>query len=473
MSTPIFKDFDAVRAFLADTTDYEKMVRFRMKRGAFDLGRVERFFDAIEAPQTAYEIVHIAGTTGKGSTAIACDAVLRAHGLSTGRFTSPHIERETERITINDEEITYDELLACFNEMGDALKRFQRSGDALTYFEIMTAAALVAFRRAGIDVAVLETGLGGRLDATNAVMPAVTVITTIGHDHLDKLGETLADVAYEKAGIIKPTIPLITGSYDHEALEVVLARARNEEAPVRRLESDYGARNVQPHAEGITFDLYGKGYEFNKCFAPVLSSVFAVNAAMAVEVAQHLDQAGIIERVEEDKIKQAFAGIRTPGRCERFVISGKDEGAPITVILDTAHNPESMHQSVKTLRQRRDHRKVVMLFGIAQDKEIELVLQELTGRIDRAVFSGYDSVRATSPEDLGVKWRKFGGDIAGQTERSAEGFERALKLSLEFQPPAIVLITGSFYLAGEVRPILRAYADQYAQRARRFGIENS
>lgn len=463
MSNPTFADFDAVRAFLADTTDYEKMVRYRMKRGAFDLGRVERFFDAIEAPQTAYEIVHVAGTTGKGSTSIAIDAVLRAHGKSVGRYTSPHLERETERISINNEEITLDELLACFNEMAEPLKRFQRSGDALTYFEIMTAAALVAFRRAEIDIAVLETGLGGRLDATNAVMPAVSVITNIGHDHFDKLGDTLADVAYEKAGIIKSTIPLVTGSYDREALDVILAKARAEDVTVRRLESDFGARNVQPCDDGVTFELYGKGYDFQKLFAPVLSSVFAVNAAMAVEVAFQLESVGVLECVEEAKLRHAFESIQTPGRCERFLISGSEDNEPIPVILDTAHNPESMHQTAKTVRQRSKHRDVVLLFGIAQDKEIELVMEELIGRFNSALFCGYDSVRSTPPEDLGIKWRKFGGEVFALCQTSTEGLTKALDRALESSPPALVLITGSFYLSGELRPILRAYANRYAQ----------
>jgi dihydrofolate synthase/folylpolyglutamate synthase len=437
-----FKQYADVRAWMAEQTDYEKMVRFTMKRGEFDLGRVERFFAALGAPQTGYECAHIAGTKGKGSSSIMLDSMIRAHGKSCGLYTSPHLERETERIRINGDEITEGDLLLAFRDMGTVLERFQRSGDSLTWFEIFTGAALVCFRRAKVELAVLETGLGGRLDATNAVTPLVTGITNIGHDHHDKLGDTLADIGYEKAGIIKQGIPLVTGLYDREGMDVVLARARDMNAPVRRYGKDFEARDIQPSDGGISYELVGAGYRHRKLVLPALGAIQAKNAAFAVEMLHQLWSQLGIGQPDEQAVRDGLAACALPGRCELF------PGSP-DIIIDVAHNGESIRQTVKTLAQRFGGRRLVMLVGLAKDKPAEEVVQELTQANPAAVvFTEYSSVRATPADHLHTAWQKLGAAPAVSMPDWNAALDHACGLA---GPGGLVVVTGSFYLAGLLR----------------------
>lgn len=446
---PLFDTYADVRAYLATQTDYEKMVRYTMKRGEFDLGRVERFFEALGAPQTAYECAHIAGTKGKGSTSHMLDAIVRAHGRTAGLYTSPHLEHECERIRVGGVVIDESELTAAFREMAPVLERFQRSGDSLTWFEIMTGAALVAFERRGIEIAVLETGLGGRLDATNVVMPAVTAITNIGHDHHDKLGPELTDIAYEKAGIIKPEVPLVTGQYDREALDVVLARAREMDAPVRRYKQDFEARDAQATLDGISFDLWGAGYRYRRIALPMIGTVQAKNAAVAVEMAHQMFARLGWGEPEEEAVRIGLAGCEVPGRCELV-------GGSPAVLLDVAHNDESIRQTAKTVAQRFAGRPIVLLTGMSKDKEIEELLRTLADvRPIAAVFTEFPSVRASGASDLRAIWQKYGGCESVAEQDWTKAFELALSLA---GADGVVVVTGSFYLAGRIRPLAMARA---------------
>ncbi len=403
-----FQSWEEVQAYLNTVTDYEKMVRYTMKRGEFDLGRVSRYFASLADPQSNYECIHIAGTKGKGSTAIMLDSLLRAHGVTAGLYTSPHLEHVSERIQLNGQPISEPELVAAFNEMLPPLSRFQRSGDELTWFEIMTAAALVAFRTAGVEAAVLETGLGGRLDATNAVMPAVTCITSIGHDHHDKLGPTLEDIAYEKAGIIKPGVPLVLGQVPKGPLEVILNKVRDLDVPVRRFRSDFDAQNIQPTADGISADLSGAGYRYRDVQLPVIGAVQAKNAAIAVEILhQYFSRTGTGE-VREDAVRAGLGAARTPGRCELFA------GAP-DVVLDVAHNDESVRQTVKAVLQRYAGRRMVLLAAVSKDKELEAIISGFAELApEMAVFTEFPSVRATPAGDLLAMWQKYRGTQIGR-----------------------------------------------------------
>ncbi|MCK6438882.1 MAG: bifunctional folylpolyglutamate synthase/dihydrofolate synthase [Planctomycetes bacterium] len=435
---PPFATWTDVRTFLNETTDYEKMVRYRMKRGAFDLGRVERFFDALGAPHTAYESVHIAGTNGKGSTAWMIDALLRGQGISTGRYTSPHLERESERIVINGAEVNEDELLAVFNEMAPALTRFQRTGDALTYFEIMTGAALLAFSRAGVEMAVLEVGLGGRLDATNVVTPLVSVITSIDYDHMDKLGPTLTDIAYEKCGIIKEGVPLVTGSYAREALDYVLNRAKEMEIPARRLDGQFRVRGLQSTPDGISFTVSGDGYEHEKLRLPLAGQYQANNAAIALEVLHQLVKREFLRTVDYDAVARSLAELRIPGRCEMF---GR-------VMLDCAHNAGAVKQGLRTFAARFKDRPKVLLFAVAADKDVESIVKILAeGSFEHVVLTEVRSPRKLDVDDLATMWQKFGARVEAVRDMD-EAFERAMALT---GPGDALLITGSFFLAGPLR----------------------
>lgn len=443
-----FASLAEVQAWLGQATDYERMVKYAMKRGAFDLGRVERFFNALNGPQTAYECIHIAGTKGKGSVTTMLDTLLLGQGIASARYTSPHLEVINERMVIGGRMVSDAEIVDAFNDMWPVLDRFQHSGDALTFFEIITGCALCAFRDAEVDIAVLETGLGGRLDATNVVMPALTIITNVGHDHHDKLGDELTDIAYEKAGIIKPDIPLLTGSYEYEALEVVLAKARELQAPVRRYGEDFGARNIQPTATGISFESWSKqGPTYKKLELPMIGASQATNASMAIEALWQLYQADLLDEPDEDAIRESLRTCAVPGRCEFVAQRGE---LPCDLLLDVAHNAESFEQLAKVLRSRFPDRHIVGLMAFSSDKDHESMLEIIGDVIHQAVFTSFGGPRATPLDKLQAVWAKYGNGSSSANEHMAHAFRRATELCAGASN-ALLVICGSFYLVGALR----------------------
>jgi dihydrofolate synthase/folylpolyglutamate synthase len=375
-------------------------------------------------PHRGLVVVHVAGTNGKGSVSAMIERALRAAGHRTGLYTSPHLHRFIERIRIDGEPIAEAEVV----RRASALR--QQSGlPQLTFFEYATIMAFEAFRDAAVDVVVLEVGLGGRLDATNVVDPAVVAITNVRLEHQQYLGDRLEDIAREKAGVIKPGIPALTTARDPVVLEVIEARAREVSAPLEVAGRDFafaydasGARRLERGGVSVgelAVGLHGPWAEDN--------------AALAAAALVALRETGVV--IPDDAIRAGLSEAHWPGRFERI------EGAP-PFLIDAAHNPAGCEAFARALASSRPPGKTVLLFGALEDKEHGAMLGAFDGLVDERVYAIPAIRRAPDPSVLAAVRP---GRVAATV---AEGVEAA---RLAAGPDGLVVVCGSIFLMAEVR----------------------
>lgn len=409
--------------FLARVTDYEKE-RSRYGPREYNLRAMRAILERMGNPERAYGSIHIAGTKGKGSTAIMAERLLRAAGAHTGLFVSPHLVEMVERIQLDGVPISKREFVKDLNRVRPALK-----GVRPTFFEIMTAAGFEAFRRRGVDRAVVEVGLGGRLDTTNVLRPMVTVITAIDYDHMDKLGNTLARIAAEKAGILKPGVPCVVTRQHPSALRVIERVARAVGAPLIRSGRELTVRARPGKRLRVCVAFARRGRTFSMPFLGVHQAENAAAAIAAVELAWGPLQGEAIRRV--------FSDLVLPGRFERI---GR------RVLADVAHNPVSMRALAAALL-RIGWRRATFVFGCSADKDACAMLDEIVPLAERILLVRAASPRAADPAALarfvprGVPARIAGPVPAGVREALDE--------------KGRVVVTGSFYVVGEALPLLR------------------
>jgi len=435
--------------FLLEFTDYEKVTKYKYDIATFNLGRVEDLMAAVGDPHRAFRSAHIAGTKGKGSTASMVQSILTAAGLRTGLYTSPHLCRLEERMTIDGELVSEDDLVATVNELVPYTRR-QRSekpNESPTYFELVTAAAFRHFARMAVDFAVVEVGLGGRLDATNVVLPEVSVITRVDFDHVERLGDTLAKIAFEKAGIVKRNVPVICCPQAPEALETIAAIAEEREAPMTLVGREYRIENIATGTEAAgaftRFDLAAPGRRLEQLGLRLLGVHQAYNAAAAVAAVETLsDKRGL--GINEETIRTGLAAAGLPARLEYF------PGEP-PVLLDGAHNPISIRGLCETLAHVFPDRSTVMALGFSRDKDAPAMLRDLLPRARRVIFTRSDSPRAEAPDALAEIAREICGKESEVVENPREALARARDMA---RPDGLVVITGSFFLAGNLRPLL-------------------
>jgi dihydrofolate synthase/folylpolyglutamate synthase len=408
---------DALR-FLHTFTDYERMAS-RYTPADYDLGRMRRLLAALDNPERAFLSLHIAGTKGKGSTAHLAEALLREAGYRTGLYTSPHLVDLRERIRLDGKPVTEQEFTRILTQMEPELRRLKP-----TYFETMTAAAFLLFADQGVDYAVVEVGLGGRLDATNVILPAACAITTIDYDHMDKLGHTLTAIAGEKAGIIKPGVPVVSSPQPAAARKVLLERC-NPVFPRFRVLSTRGFV--------LKFTVEGR-----RCELPVLGEHQAANAATALAL---VERSGAT--VTPEDVRRAFRKVRLPGRVERV-------GRRPWLIVDAAHNPVSARALAAALKSV-PRRRTILVFGASADKDYKGMLKTLLPLADLAIFTKALSSRAAAPSDL-MRHAK------GRAAVAAGSVARALALARKAAGPEdAIVVTGSFYVAGEALGLLNRH----------------
>ncbi len=395
------------------------------------LERIAALLKALGHPEKRYPCVHLAGTNGKGSTAAILSMVLSAHGLRTGLYTSPHLVSVTERFRINGREIPPERL-------AEVLSRVRREVERLslpvTYFEITTAAAFLYFAEEEVEVAVIECGLGGRLDATNVCLPEVSVITSVARDHTAYLGRTLRQIAFEKAGIIKARIPVVAGKLSPEARKVILAKARNMGSPlylwhkdfhIRKASGGFHYRGLRRTLPELILSLQG---EFQK-----------YNLGLALAVLEVLESRGF--PFEEETVRRALKKVTWPGRFEYFPLGPG-------VILDGAHNEEGVAALIRSL-DRKGIREYTLIFGATNEggeKPYLRMLRKLASRA-RAIFL-CEPPGPRNPVTL-REWQT----VLPPGDRPAVYFfpapEEALKKALSLEWP--VVVTGSLYLVGALR----------------------
>ncbi len=412
--------------YLYSFVDYSLKHSSELARAEFNLDRMFALMDALGNPQNAYPIIHVAGTKGKGSVSALCASALQAAGFRVGLYTSPHLLDYCERIQVNGEPISHELLVELVEEVKPAVAAIPK----LTTFEITTALGFLAFARQGCSAAVIEVGLGGRLDATNIVTPRVSVITSLSMDHMAVLGDTLAKIAGEKAGIIKPGVPVVSSPQKEEALEVLERAARERGVPLTLAGQDVRFESKSASLEEQRFRI--ENVEFR---IPLLGTHQLENAAAAYAA---LKVSGL--GVSDEAIQKGFSQVKWRAR---FEIARRDP----PVIFDSAHNQDSFAKLRQTLDEYFPGRQAYLIFGASEDKNIPGMFAEMKPKIKRLIVT-----RANHPRALEVEKILALAEQAGVESEAVCPVEAALARALELSQNdgSIVLSAGSMFVTAEV-----------------------
>lgn len=436
---------DAERALLA---------RWPESRLEPSLDRIEALTELLGDPQRAYPVIHLTGTNGKTTTARMVDTVIRATGLRTGRFTSPHVESMTERISIDGEPLTREQFLQSYNEIAPYLHLVDRDSDhPLSFFETVVAMAFSTFTDAPVDVAVVEVGMGGSWDATNVADGAVAVITPISVDHAKYLGARPQDIAVEKAGIIKPGATVVSAAQAPEVAQVLAERAQEVGAALLWEGVDFGVEHRVPAVGGQMLRLRGLRGEYDEVFLPLYGAHQAQNATLALAAVEAFTGE---EPLGDELVHEAFTQVTSPGRLEIVRRSP-------TIVLDAAHNPHGAAALVAALQDSFTFSPLVGVVGVMADKDFEGVLAELEPALAHIVCTQNSTPRAMPAEELAeVAEGIFGVDRVHVAARLEDAIDQAATLAEQggTYGEAIgsggVLVTGSVITVGEARVMLKA-----------------
>ncbi|GAB4423416.1 MAG: folylpolyglutamate synthase/dihydrofolate synthase family protein [Thermodesulfovibrionales bacterium] len=485
-------------------TDYSNAIDYLyglQKYGIkFGLDNTIRLLALLGNPQDSFKSIHIAGTNGKGSTSAMIASILRAAGLKVGLFTSPHLVSFTERIRVDGVEITEKEVVELTKEIRDVVFRSQklevRSQNiehdtrhsslvtryplSPTFFEFVTAMAFLYFKRRGVGWAVVETGMGGRLDATNVITPAVSVITNISYDHREFLGETLKEIAMEKAGIIKKKVPVVSARQEDEAEEVICRTARERSSHLFIYEKDFRGTLRSSGIDGITFDyiddsciikdlhipLAGEHQLSNACLA-IKASLITLKSSSELQVTSN--KSSLVTAVKNSSlIREGLAITKWPGRLELI----RNAKAMVDVLIDGAHNPSASEVLAQALRKFYipSYREIILILGIMADKDIEGIMRPLLPLASRVIMTAPGYERAAHPSRLAECACSLGyhADIADSVEEAiGMAIRNSNKLQVtgrqagkpisqppEYFDPLLIVIAGSFYTTGEAKMVL-------------------
>lgn len=414
---------------------------FGMRPG---LERVEALLSLVDHPENKVPMIHIAGTNGKGSTVSYLKRMLEEVGLKVGSFTSPYIEKFNERIMINQEFISDASLISLVEKYQPLVQSLDEVEHlrGITEFELLTVMGFDYFADQAVDVALIEVGLGGLLDSTNVISPILTGITTIGMDHMDILGDTIEAIAFQKAGIIKPNVPVVTGKIEEVALQVIESIASEQKAPIFRLGKEYDVTYRHPAYDwGEVFDFTNPSGILKELKTPLLGSHQVENAGLAIALFFAYCQLKNIP-LQHKWIRDGLAKTTWPARMERI------SEQPL-IILDGAHNDHAMMRLVDNLKREFSNRKILILFSALETKDISRMLQELSevakSQITLTTFNNPRAIRlkkgyeAINPKKISVAslWQ------VGLSELLEEADEET-----------VILITGSLYFVSEVRQYL-------------------
>lgn len=411
---------------------FHSLLRFGMKPG---LVRIKKLMRLLGDPQDRLRFIHIAGTNGKGSTAVMLSGIFRAGGFCTGLYTSPYITDFTERIQIDGVPIDAETLCLCTDRVRDAVERLAKGGDVITEFEAVTAAAFLCFLQKKCEIVILETGLGGRFDATNIIRPPlVSVITSISLDHTAILGDTTARIAYEKGGIVKEKTPVVIPStLPEDALTVLQTIARERHCPLYIVDTAHIAvsnatlRGFTAQSDGMTLTI------------PFPNEVQAQNALLAVRAARLCTAFSLTD----ENIRAGIAAAKNPARCELL-----NDRPPI--LLDGSHNPASTAALAALLRRRLPEKRILALLGMMADKDIDTCLDALLPCFTEVLTVAPSNPRAIDAQTLAEKVR-----ARGKSATPLPSPEEAVnELFARLDQYEAAVICGSLYLAGDVRTIL-------------------
>ncbi|MUH43280.1 MAG: dihydrofolate synthase [Actinobacteria bacterium] len=421
------------------------------------LERVARAVELLADPQSSFPTIHVAGTNAKTSTVRLIDQLALTLGLRTGRFTSPHLESVRERISIAGEPIAIERLVENFDDIAPYVEivdaeSIGQGGPAMSTFEVLTVLALASFAEAPVDAAVVEVGMGGRWDATNVIDASVSVITPIGLDHSEYLGNTLEQIAGEKAGIIKPGGIVVVAQQDPAVMEVIVQRAREVGAQLIQEGVDFQVADRQLAVGGQLIAVAGLGGLYDEIFLPLHGEHQAHNAAVAL-VAFESFLGGGHQRLDVSLVREAFAQATSPGRLEIIRRSP-------TILVDAAHNPHGARATAEALRESFDFGSIVAVLGVMQDKDVEGIVTAFADGVDVVVATAAQDPRAMPAQQVGqVCAQVLGADRVVVVPDLIDALEAAVALADDAtnagSESAAVVVVGSVALAGQARALLR------------------
>src|SRR2546421_8071276 len=439
--------------YLGSLSDYERLRIVRYTSQNFDLERMRALLKRLGNPQDQFKTVHVAGTKGKGSTCAMVAAMLQASGYKVGLYTSPHLVDIRERVQINGAMIPPADFARLVRLLEPIVARLKPTP---SYFDVLTAMAFKYFAEQKVQIAIIETGLGGRLDSTNVIKPEVTAITSISKDHMAQLGNTLGKIATEKGGIFKHNVPALSVMQDPEAEAALKVVADKIGAPLeivgKQIEFSYrfeSSRMLGPHNRVC---LTTANTRFEHLAAPRGGDDQAINCGLALSIIDKLKGRGFV--INDMKAMDGLNKLSMPGRMEQIATNPR-------VIVDGAHNAASVDAFMRAIGQHVPYDSMVLIFGCCADKDVTGMLEKITGGADKVIFAKVDNIRTADPAELAAQYTELYGKMA----QVASSLDDALSIANRaVTKEDLICITGSFYLVGEAKKYFAAKEAARAQQ---------
>ena len=440
---PVFRTYAKAMEYLFAKTDYERQQALRYNTTTFDLDRMVKLLKNVGNPHKKTETVHIAGTKGKGSTATMLAKMIEANSYDVGLYTSPHVTSLHERIAINSKMISKKDMLGLINRIQPVIEKMARQKQSPTFFEIFTALAFIHFADKKVDIAIIETGLGGRLDSTNVVEPSLVGITSISIDHQNLLGNTLDSIAKEKAGVIKKGIPVITVNQEPAAMRILEKTAHSVRAPLavtgRDIDFSYRFESSREHGPHNRICVTTPTSKFEHLKVPLPGEHQAINCGLALALLDKLKASGY--EIDDEKAINGLKNVSMIGRME--IISDDPR-----ILVDTAHNAASIKALIQAIGQHVPYDSMIIIFGCNSDKDVKGMLHELQYGADKVIFTRSNSPKAVFPQDLADMYT----EICGKMCQTAMTVTEAVKIAKSaITREDLICITGSFYLVGQAK----------------------
>ncbi len=441
-SKKAFRSYQQAMNYLFERTDYEQEKRLRYNVTTFNLARMKKLLDLLGNPHSKIHTVHIAGTKGKGSTATMLAKMLEANGYNVGLYTSPHVVNLHERITVNSEMVTRSQMRELLNRVHGPVEKMSKT-DAPTFFEIMTALAFMHFIDKSVSIAVIETGLGGRLDSTNVIKPKVVGITSLSLDHQNQLGNTIDSIAEEKAGVFKRGVPVVTVQQDPAAMRVLKSQAVAADAPlsVTGTDIDFSHRfeTSREHGPHTRICLTTPTSKFEHLRVPLHGKHQAINCGLALAMLDKLKTVGY--KIDNDKASEGLSEVSLAGRMEMIWDDPR-------IMIDAAHNAASIKALIHAIGQNIPYDSMVVIFGCNSDKDVRGMLERLQYGADKVIFTRSNSAKAVTPDELAEMY----AEVCGKMCQTASSLGQALQLAKSaVSKEDLICITGSFYLIGQAK----------------------
>lgn len=448
-----FANYNAATKWLAEHADLERIRASRVDPGVFTLDRMVAIMKQLGNPEQDLRSIHVAGTNGKGSTVAMLGSCLRACGYAVGAYTSPHLVDLRERIQVNDQLISHQALTSCLSQVAHAVAKLPKKMGTPTYFEIITAAGFLHLAEQAVDVALIEVGMGGRLDSTNVITPDVSVVTGIALDHTQYLGETHALIAREKAGIFKPGVPALTIEQEPGVIDVLRDVAAKAETTLEVVGKDIdfsyrfeSSPQLGPH---MRVGLTTPRVSYEHVPVPLPGEHQAFNCGLVLAVLDKLAAMGF--DLPESKVTAGLEATRVPGRMELVWNDPR-------ILLDGAHNPAAISGLIRSIGAHIPYDSLVMIFGCAADKDVDEMLRRVALGADKVIFArAKGNPRASDPVELARRFAEESSKMA----QVAQTLDEALSIAGRAAGrDDLICITGSFYLVGEAKKALISRAEK-------------